>query len=77
MNAGAERDDGARAVTPHDPIEFLLAEHLNHRRMCRALERLALMEEFDAARITGLLDFIRFDDDLAATFYGKGNLFVE
>ncbi|HEX8899968.1 hypothetical protein, partial [Vitreimonas sp.] len=41
MNAGAERDDGARAVTPHDPIEFLLAEHLNHRRMCRALERLA------------------------------------
>lgn len=61
MNAGAERDAGARPVTPHDPIEFLLTEHLNHRRMCRALERLAVMEEFDAARITGLLDFIRFD----------------
>jgi hemerythrin-like domain-containing protein len=61
MNAGAERDDGARAVTPHDPIEFLLAEHLNHRRMCRALERLAAADEFDAARITALLDFIRFD----------------
>jgi hemerythrin-like domain-containing protein len=55
------RDDGARRPTPHDPLEFLLAEHLNHRRMCRALERLAAATEFDAARITALLDFIRFD----------------
>jgi iron-sulfur cluster repair protein YtfE (RIC family) len=56
-----ERDDTARRPTPHDPIEFILAEHLNHRRMCRALERLAAADEFDAAKITGLLDFIRFD----------------
>ncbi|HYD89310.1 MAG TPA: hemerythrin domain-containing protein [Vitreimonas sp.] len=56
-----ERSDAARAVTPHDPIEFILAEHLNHRRMCKALERLAEDDEFDAARITSLLDYIRFD----------------
>lgn len=55
------RDDGARRPTPHDPIEYILAEHLNHRRMCRALERLADATEFDAATITALLDFIRFD----------------
>ena len=56
-----QRDDSARRPTPDDPLEFLLAEHLNHRRMCRALERLAAATEFDAARITSLLDFIRFD----------------
>jgi hemerythrin-like domain-containing protein len=56
-----QRDDDARRPTPHDPLEFMLAEHLNHRRMCRALERLAVAAEFDAARITSLLDFIRFD----------------
>lgn len=55
------RYDGARRPTPHDPIEFILAEHLNHRRMCRALESLADAAEFDAAVITALLDFIRFD----------------
>lgn len=54
-------DDSARRPTPHDPLEFMLAEHLNHRRMCRALERLAVATEFDALRITSLLDFIRFD----------------
>jgi hemerythrin-like domain-containing protein len=56
-----ERNDSARRPSPHDPIEFIHAEHLNHRRMCRALERLAEAEEFDAVRITALLDFIRFD----------------
>jgi len=61
MIAAAERDHGERPVLPNDPIEFLLAEHLNHRRMCSALERLAVASAFDAARITGLLDFIRFD----------------
>lgn len=62
MNTGSSlRDDGARLPTPHDPIEFILGEHLNHRRLCRALERLAGATEFDAARITALLDFIRFD----------------
>ncbi len=61
MIATGQRDDSARRATPNDPLEFLLAEHLNHRRMCRALERLAAATEFDAARITSLLDFIRFD----------------
>jgi hemerythrin-like domain-containing protein len=61
MIATRQRDDSARRPTPHDPLEFMLAEHLNHRRMCRALERLAVATEFDAARITSLLDFIRFD----------------
>jgi hemerythrin-like domain-containing protein len=61
MTRNPHRDDDARRPSPHDPIEFMLAEHLNHRRMCRALERLAGAAEFDAAQITGLLDFIRFD----------------
>jgi len=61
MTGGLARDDTARRPTPHDPIEFMLNEHMNHRRMCRALERLAAAPEFDAQRITALLDFIRFD----------------
>ena len=60
MSVDLERH-AARRPSPHDPIEFILAEHLNHRRMCRALERMAEVKEFDAARITVLLDFIRFD----------------
>lgn len=60
MNADVRRD-GERSVSPSDPIEFLLAEHLNHRRMCHALERLAGESDFDAPQITALLDFIRFD----------------
>ena len=61
MNGVTERSDTARAVTPHDPIEFILSEHLNHRRMCKALERLAAMTKFDPARIISMLDYIRFD----------------
>jgi hemerythrin-like domain-containing protein len=56
-----DANEAAREVTPHDPIEFMLAEHLNHRRMCKALERLAGMMEFDAAPITAMVDYIRFD----------------
>lgn len=56
-----DRSEGARQVTPHDPIEFMLAEHLNHRRMCKALERLAAMSDFDPAPITAMVDYIRFD----------------
>jgi hemerythrin-like domain-containing protein len=61
MNAIGDRDDVSRRPTPHDPIDFILAEHLNHRRMCRALEVLADATEFDPAPIAGLVDFIRFD----------------
>jgi hemerythrin-like domain-containing protein len=56
-----DANEAARAVTPHDPIEFILAEHLNHRRMCKALERLAAMTDFNADRITAMIDYIRFD----------------
>ncbi|MBK8545613.1 MAG: hemerythrin domain-containing protein [Caulobacteraceae bacterium] len=55
------RDSGVRPVSPSDAIEFLLAEHLNHRRMCRALEELAAASDFDVLVITALVDFIRFD----------------
>lgn len=62
MNTGVhDRSDAARQVTPHDPLEFILAEHLNHRRMCKALERLAAMTDFDPAPITAMVDYIRFD----------------
>ena len=45
-----------------DAIEFLLAEHLNHRRMCRALEAPCRRRRFRRARQSQrLLDFIRFD----------------
>lgn len=56
-----DRSDAARMATPHDPIEFILGEHLNHRRMCKALERLATMTEFDPAPITAMVDYIRYD----------------
>lgn len=61
MNAIGGRDDVSRRPTPHDPIDFILAEHLNHRRMCRALEALADAADFDPAPIAALVDFIRFD----------------
>lgn len=61
MNAIGSRDDVSRRPTPHDPIDFILAEHLNHRRMCRALEALADAADFDPAPIAALVDFIRFD----------------
>lgn len=61
MTTIGTRDDVSRRPTPHDPIEFILAEHLNHRRMCRALETLADATEFDGAPIAALVDFIRFD----------------
>ncbi|GIK48269.1 MAG: hemerythrin domain-containing protein [Hyphomonadaceae bacterium] len=61
MNTHARQYEGARRPTPHDLLDFILAEHLNHRRMCRTLQRLAETDEFDAASITALLDFIRFD----------------
>ncbi len=62
MNGAVDdRSEAARPVTPHDPIEFILSEHLNHRRMCKSLERLAAITEFDATRITTMLDYIRFD----------------
>jgi hemerythrin-like domain-containing protein len=61
MTTGLRERDAARVVTPHDPIEFILAEHLNHRRMCKGLERLANMSTFDAAPIAAMLDYIRFD----------------
>jgi hemerythrin-like domain-containing protein len=56
-----DRDERARVASPHDPIEFILTEHLNHRRMCNALVRLAGAASFDAEQVAALGDFIRFD----------------
>lgn len=61
MTSGDLRDPGVRPVSPSDAIEFLLAEHLNHRRMCKALEELAAGTEFDGPATTALLEFIRVD----------------
>jgi len=55
------RDPGVRPVSPSDAIEFLLAEHLNHRRMCKELQDVALSADFDGLKVASLLDFIRFD----------------
>jgi iron-sulfur cluster repair protein YtfE (RIC family) len=59
MTGGAESipDNG----DPKEAIEFILWEHLRHRQMCRSLERLARMTEFDPVRIARLADFVRFD----------------
>jgi hemerythrin-like domain-containing protein len=61
MMRNALRDASERPVAPDNAIEFLLAEHLNHRRMCAALEDLAAAPDYDPALIAAMLDFIRFD----------------
>ena len=55
------RGETARPVTPHDPIEFILAEHLMHRAMCKELERLASMAGFEPAPIEAMAAYIRVD----------------
>ena len=54
-------DPIAEAADPVDALEFILFEHLRHRQMCKALERLAAAPEFDPEHIARLADFIRFD----------------
>jgi hemerythrin-like domain-containing protein len=50
-----------RAGAAEDPLAFILSEHMSHRRMCEALDRLAAAPEFDPAHVAHLADFIRFD----------------
>ena len=51
-----------QAIAPaNDALEFILAEHQNHRAMCKSLERLAAARDFDPVPVTTLADFIRFD----------------
>ncbi len=57
----ASEEPIAEAGNPADALEFILLEHLRHRQMCKALERLAGASEFDAEHIARLADFIRFD----------------
>ena len=60
MNARREEAISA-AVDPKQALEFILFEHMRHRQMCKALEQLAAMPDFDPGRIASLADFIRFD----------------
>jgi hemerythrin-like domain-containing protein len=46
---------------PREPLDFILAAHLDHRRMCREIEHLAETGDFDPTAIAALVDFIRFD----------------
>lgn len=57
----ADTEKIAPAGDPRDALEFVLCEHLRHRQMCKALERLAVSADFDPAQIAYLADFIRFD----------------
>jgi hemerythrin-like domain-containing protein len=51
----------ASAPAPEEALEFLLYEHLQHREMCKALDRLAEATTFDAKEIARLAEFIRVD----------------
>lgn len=50
-----------REPSADEPLDFILYEHLRHRVMCDALERLADAERFEPAPIAQLADFIRCD----------------
>src|SRR5690349_15386517 len=52
---------GARAPRLEEALDFLLFEHLRHREMCSALDRLAEAPTLDAAEATTLAEFIRVD----------------
>jgi hemerythrin-like domain-containing protein len=51
----------ASAPPPEEPLDFILFEHLKHREMCKALDRLAESTEFDPKEVTRLAEFIRVD----------------
>jgi hemerythrin-like domain-containing protein len=52
---------GARAPRPEEALDFLLYEHLRHREMCNALDRLADAPALDVAETSRLAEFIRVD----------------
>lgn len=60
MKRSAWRPD-VRPPQPEDALDFILYEHLRHREMCAALERLTGAAQFDAAEVTRLAAFIRSD----------------
>lgn len=53
------RKRNLRAPQPEDALEFVLFEHLQHREMCNALDRLADATRFDGEEVAALADFIR------------------
>lgn len=46
---------------PEQALDFILYEHLRHREMCEALDRLADAERFDREEVGRLAEFIRSD----------------
>jgi len=49
----------ARAPAPEQALDFILYEHLRHREMCNALDRLAEASTFNVDETTKLAAFIR------------------
>jgi hemerythrin-like domain-containing protein len=51
----------ASAPSPQAALDFILFEHMKHREMCKALDRLAESPDFDAKEVARLAEFIRVD----------------
>lgn len=51
----------ARMARPEEALDFILCEHMRHREMCNALERLADATVLDIREVTALAEFIRSD----------------
>ncbi|WP_395646939.1 hemerythrin domain-containing protein [Terricaulis sp.] len=49
------------APPPEEAVDFILFEHLRHREMCTALERMAAAPAADAVEAAKLAQFIRHD----------------
>lgn len=63
-----------RAPPPEDALEFILCEHLRHREMCRALDRLADASAYDAGEVVNLAEFIR--SELTMHIFDEEDLFA-
>lgn len=66
MNAKAAKS-ADRAIEPlpdhlvADPLSFFFAEHYRHRQLCHAIDRLAASTYFDAAAVSEVVDFLRYE----------------
>lgn len=44
-----------------EPLEWFFAEHYRHRQLCRMIEEVAASPVFNAAQVSQIIDFIRYD----------------
>ena len=44
-----------------DPLSFFFAEHYRHRQLCHAIDQLAAATFFDAAAVSEVVDFLRYE----------------